>query len=244
MAKRADAARQRRDRRTAEGRAADARSQAGARVAGRAARRRSGADTDSRGLLLQAAAAEFAAHGYAGSSVDRIAAAAGLNKAMIYYHFKSKAALYREIVGDMFRAVGVRIREVAASDASPEDKVRGFVAAIALEAEARPHFPAIWFREIAEEGTHLDDATLAEIAGIVQALVGILRAGVRAGRFKPVSPMLVHGGIVAPIMLYFGSLGLRTRLERAGLGRAAFVSREAMVAHVQGVALAVLKGTM
>jgi hypothetical protein len=67
---------------------------------------------------------------------------------------------------------------------------------------------------------------------------------VRAGRFKPVSPMLVHGGIVAPIMLYFGSHGLRTRLERAGLGGAAFVSRDAMVAHVQAVALAVLKGTM
>ncbi|HXW08421.1 MAG TPA: TetR family transcriptional regulator, partial [Vicinamibacterales bacterium] len=49
-------------------------------------RRRRDAES-SRHRLLDAAAAEFAAHGFAGASVDRIAAAAGLNKAMIYYHF-------------------------------------------------------------------------------------------------------------------------------------------------------------
>src|SRR3712207_7443500 len=58
-----------------------------------------------------------------GASVDRIARAAAVNKAMIYYHFKSKAALYREIVGDMFTAVGARVREVAAADDRPEGKI-------------------------------------------------------------------------------------------------------------------------
>ena len=47
----------------------------------------------SRQRLLTAAAAEFAARGFAGASVDRIARAARVNKAMIYYHFRSKAAL-------------------------------------------------------------------------------------------------------------------------------------------------------
>ena len=41
----------------------------------------------SRQRLLTAAAAEFAARGFAGASVDRIARAARVNKAMIYYHF-------------------------------------------------------------------------------------------------------------------------------------------------------------
>ena len=38
------------------------------------------------------------------SSVDDIARAAGVNKAMIYYHFADKLALYRAIVRDMLRA--------------------------------------------------------------------------------------------------------------------------------------------
>jgi TetR/AcrR family transcriptional regulator len=201
-------------------------------------------DAGSRERLLTAAASEFAARGFAGANVARIARAARVNKAMIYYHFTSKAALYREIVGDMFHAVGARIRDVAASDASPEDKVARFVETIATEAEARPHFPAIWFREIAEGGTHLDDKTLRAIAAIVQALVVILEAGVEAGRFRRIHPFLVHGGIVAPIMLFFGSAGLRGRLERAGIGGAVQVTRDDMVAHVQSVTLGVLKGTM
>src|SRR6185295_18532994 len=100
--------------------------------------------------LLKAAAAEFAARGFAGASVDRIARTAGVNKAMIYYHFKSKAALYREILRDMFDAVALRVSAAAGSTAGPADKIRAFVEAIAIEAEARTHFPRIWFREVAE----------------------------------------------------------------------------------------------
>ncbi len=44
--------------------------------------------------LLEAATAEFAALGIAGARVDRIAAAAGCNKAMIYSYFGSKDGLF------------------------------------------------------------------------------------------------------------------------------------------------------
>ncbi len=194
--------------------------------------------------LLAAASAEFAAHGFAGASVDRIARAARVNKAMIYYHFASKAALYREIAGDMFHAVGARVREVAASGATPEAKVAGFVEAIASEAQARPHFPAIWFREIAEGGAHLDVATLREVGGILDVLVSILQDGVKAGRFRRVHPILVHSGIIGPIMLFFATTRLRARLQRAGVAGAADVTRDALVAHVQSVTLGALSRMM
>ena len=130
---------------------------------------------------------EFAARGYAGANVDRIARAARLNKAMIYYHFSSKAALYREILRDMFerrRAPGRRGR--GAPSAAPEDKIRGFVDAIAAEAEARPHFPPIWLREIAEGGEHVDAATLAlRRATCSRRSAASSTKGVRAGRFQP-----------------------------------------------------------
>ena len=171
----------------------------------------------SRERVFTAAAAEFAARGYAGANMDRIARAARLNKAMIYYHFPSKAALYREILGDMFRAVCARVRGVADSDAEPEAKLLGFIQAIAGEAQARPHFPPTWFREIADGGAHLDDSTVRDIAAIVGMLAGIVGEGVAAGRFRPVNPLLVHGGIVAPILLYFASARLRLRIEKAGM---------------------------
>jgi TetR/AcrR family transcriptional regulator len=212
-------------------------------AAGRRARSRPAGDA-SRQRLCAAAAREFAAYGFAGASVDRIAAAARLNKAMIYYYFRSKAALYREVLQDMFRAVGGRVHEVAQSGAAPEEKIRGFVEAIAAEAEAHPHFPPIWCRELAEGGRHLDASVLRDIAGVVQALRRILNEGSRAGRFRPVNPLIVHANVVAPLLLFFASAPLRKRLEAGGIHGAAQISRDQVVAHVQRVTLVLLEGRM
>ena len=196
----------------------------------------------SRDRLFAAAAAEFAARGYAGANVDRIARAARLNKAMIYYHFKSKAALYREILRDMFGAVRLRINDVAASDASPEDKIRRYIEALAAEAEARPHFPPIWLREIAEGAGHVDAATLGYVRDVLGALGGIIAEGVRLGRFQPAHPLLVQGGIIAPLMFFLATAPLRQKIGRAGIAGVAAVSRDMVVTHIQRLTLAQLEG--
>ncbi len=45
--------------------------------------------------LIEAAIAAFSAHGYDGVSVDSIAAAASINKQLIYHYFGSKAGLFK-----------------------------------------------------------------------------------------------------------------------------------------------------
>ena len=198
----------------------------------------------SRDRVFAAAAAAFAAHGFAGTSVDRIADAARLNKAMIYYHFRNKAELYRDILRDMFGAVGARARAVAASDLAPAAKVRAFIDTFATEAEARPHFPPIWFREIAEGGAHLDEVTLGEMTGVLRALTAIIDEGVRAGAFRPINPLLLHAGIVGPVLLFFASAGIRRRIDRSGAKGMAGLTRDEVVAHVQRVTLGLLTGTV
>ena len=196
----------------------------------------------SRARIFAAAAKEFAARGYAGASVDRIARAARLNKAMIYYHFAGKAALYREILNDMFAAVHTRVAAAAASDAAAADKVRAYVEAIAGEAAARPHFPPIWLREIAEGGQHIDHATVAHVHGVLAALRAILDDGVRAGCFGRVDPLVLHGGIIAPLMFYFATARLRRRLDRRGTLGSAALRVDEIVLHIQQLALAQLEG--
>jgi TetR/AcrR family transcriptional regulator len=196
----------------------------------------------SRQRLLAAAAAEFAARGFAGGNVDRIARAARLNKAMIYYHFQSKAALYREILRDMFAAVAAGVAAVEASPAEPADKIRAFVDAIATAAEARPHFPPLWFREVAEGGTHLDAGTLAHVSAVVKTLGRIVHEGQAKGRFEKVNPMLIHAGIVGPLLLYFASAPMRARLAKAGVPGVASLSRDVVVDHVQRLAVMALEG--
>ena len=197
-------------------------------------------ETGTRERLFAAAAAEFASKGFAGANVDRIAEAAGVNKAMLYYHFSSKAGLYGEVLRDMFNAVAARLAETTPPDADPETRINTLVEAIAREAEARPHFPPIWLREIAEGATHLDKETFGVVARILQHLIGAVEAGVKAGRFRPANPFLVQLGIVAPLLMFFASAPLRKKAPAAT--RAASLTTDEVVAHVQRVALLTLEG--
>ena len=54
--------------------------------------------------LLDAATAEFSGYGIAGARVDRIAAAAGCNKAMIYSYFGSKEQLFDTVFDERTKA--------------------------------------------------------------------------------------------------------------------------------------------
>jgi TetR/AcrR family transcriptional regulator len=61
----------------------------------------------SRQRILDAALQEFSAEGLAGARTDRIAAAAGVNKALIYYYFESKENLYNATL----EMIAARVRD-------------------------------------------------------------------------------------------------------------------------------------
>jgi AcrR family transcriptional regulator len=72
-----------------------------------------------RGRILSAALKEFAAEGFAGARVARIAQRARVNKRMLYHYFGNKDELFREILG---RKLGERM---AWATAAPEDPADG-----------------------------------------------------------------------------------------------------------------------
>src|SRR5512146_2701011 len=97
---------------------------------GRRGRPPRGAARATRETILAAATREFATRGYAGAGVDRIARQAGVNKAMIYYHFASKAGLYAAILRGLFEPAGQQGRAIAGADRPPEEKLDALLAAI------------------------------------------------------------------------------------------------------------------
>lgn len=52
--------------------------------------------------ILTSAKRNFALHGFEGARIEEIAQEAEINKAMIYYHFKNKKALYEEVLSSFF----------------------------------------------------------------------------------------------------------------------------------------------
>ena len=113
-------------------------------------RRRRARPADSRRRILAAAATEFSARGFAGAGIDRIARRARLNKAMIYYHFASKQALYREIIREVYAAVAGALRGHRSGSEPPDRKLGAFVDRAPRRGRKASYFPAIVLREVAE----------------------------------------------------------------------------------------------
>jgi AcrR family transcriptional regulator len=82
-----------------------------------------------RAAVLKAAADLFAKHGYAGTRLDDIAAAAGVTKPIVYRHFDSKKALYLALLSKHEQDFPTFIAGVDGelADLSPEDIARAIL---------------------------------------------------------------------------------------------------------------------
>ena len=78
---------------------------------------------ETRAKILDAAVQEFSLNGLAGARTDRIAAVAGVNKALLYYHFDSKENLYRAALEMTATKTRDSSMAVFTRDASPGERV-------------------------------------------------------------------------------------------------------------------------
>jgi len=80
---------------------------------------------EKRAQILSGAATVFAADGYGGASMARIAAVAGVSKGTLYNHFDSKAALFTAYVGETCDRNLARVFDSADHDGDPAAVLRG-----------------------------------------------------------------------------------------------------------------------
>ena len=197
---------------------------------------------DSRAAIFRAAAQEFAERGYEAAGTDRIAGRARVNKAMLYYHFGSKAELYSEIVRDMVGAVGARVRAVADGPGSAFEKLDAWISALVEEAAARPWFPPIMLRELAARAPHFDATTFQMMNAVLAGVSDVIAQGKREGTFRDVDPLLAHLSIMPPVLIFFARQRvLAGRTLRGGLAEPRALDQ--FVRHMQASARGMLMKT-
>jgi len=154
-----------------------------------------------RDAIFAAAAPLFSSKGFDGVSMDDIAKAATVNKAMIYYHFADKLSLYRAVVGDGLKAMGETTGAIAQAETTPFEKIDAFVEAFVRMTEVRPWMPAIMLREIAEGAPRLDAETMQHMRAIILSFAAIIKQGQANGAFRAINPILAYESVVGPIII-------------------------------------------
>jgi TetR/AcrR family transcriptional regulator len=189
-----------------------------------------------RARILAAATEEFGARGFAAATVDRIARRARVNKAMIYYHFQNKRALYTTIVREHFTPIADKLAAIVAQPAPPDRQLDRLIAAIVESVDASTYFLRIFLREIADGGVHLGADELARIAGIFSTVTGVIAEGGRQKVFRQVHPGLAHFTLVGPLVMYRASAPVRARIKTIRRVDIPEADSAAVVEHLQMVA--------
>ena len=197
-------------------------------------RRRSAAGTRPR--ILSAAADEFGARGFAATTVDRIARRARVNKAMIYYHFPDKRALYSAIVRDHFAMIVERLTAIRAEGTPPVQQLDRLIETFVQSVDRSTAFLPLFLREIADGAVHLGAEELALVSGVFGIVRSVIAEGTEKRVFQPVHPALAHFTLIAPVIMFRATAPVRQRLKAVKRVDIPDADAATIVNHVQMVA--------
>jgi AcrR family transcriptional regulator len=130
---------------------------------------------DQRRVAIQSSALEvFAERGYHASSIDDIARAAGVSKALIYEHFASKQELHADLIeaeaGELYRRIADGV--AAVESASGSDRLKSGLEAFFGFVEERRDAWRVLFRETVDpEAAAALDRVGAQVTSLVAALI-------------------------------------------------------------------------
>jgi TetR/AcrR family acrAB operon transcriptional repressor len=181
-----------------------------------------------RAEILDAAARCFAEAGYAGTTVDDIAARAGVSKGAIYWHFEGGKREVFLALGD--RAIEEFVQGAQALEgrgAPDECLARMFTEAGRVTREALPLVElSLEFLAHAGRDPELRDRLTREFQRVAAPIEREIARGVESGMFRPVDPACAAFAMVAAL----GGLKLQmlTRLE-LDLERAWQVAQELLL---------------
>jgi AcrR family transcriptional regulator len=125
--------------------------------------------------LLDVALSVFAARGFHATSMNDIADAAGVTKPVLYQHFSSKRALYRELLDDVGAQLLEAITKATTAATSPREQVAlGFRAYFHYVDTRREAFQVLFGggtrrdTEFATQVTQLEAAIAEAIAALIE----------------------------------------------------------------------------
>jgi TetR/AcrR family transcriptional regulator len=153
--------------------------------------------------ILSAAEEKFAQNSFPGTGVEDIAAAAGVNKASIYYHIGNKEKLYQEVLKRHATVIVEHLERELADCDDPIAGLRGVLRIHAEEFQKNARSTRTMAHELACGSQHMTP----EIADIFGRIIGMsarfVEMGVERKLFPPQDPFLVHLSMIGPLFLTF-----------------------------------------
>ena len=159
-------------------------------------------------IIVQKALKYFSLYGYENTNLELVAKDCGITKPAIYYHFKDKAALYKESICMLFLEIATQIEKNCA-DGSAEEKLQNYIKTFGYFLISHPDFNAIFAREIANGAKTLPLECTKSLSRTLFKLKEILEDGFKEKVFEIENPFMIQMMIVSTLTSYNTSKPLR-----------------------------------
>ena len=149
---------------------------------------------------------EFAREGVAGARTDAIARSAGVNKALLYYYFKDKEALYQAVLDEVFSGARAAIQNALSQDLSPRARLAAYVCAHFDYIASNPLLPRIVHAEFLRAGkqpSRLQRIAKQYFQPTFVNIAALLKEGEKCGEFRTVDPVHFIPSMISLIVFYF-----------------------------------------
>jgi len=142
---------------------------------------------DKRNAVLQAALGLFSRYGLHGTSVDQVAARAGVSKSNLLYYFANKEELYVCVLRDLLEVWLAPLRAFSAEQ-DPQQVIADYIRAKLAVSRDSPDASRLFCLEIIQGAPLLRDELDRELRELVTTKSAVIQAWVDAGRLAPVDP--------------------------------------------------------
>lgn len=138
-------------------------------------------------LILSAALEIFASYGFRGTTIDQIAAKAGLSKPNLLYYFDSKEAIHEQLLEDLLDTWLDPLRTLDA-EGDPVDEITSYVIRKLEMARDYPRESRLFANEILQGAPRIMDQIAGPLRKLVDEKAAIITGWAEEGRIAPVDP--------------------------------------------------------
>src|SRR5580698_968130 len=195
-----------------------------------------------RKTILRAAIREFSLHGLAGARTDAIAESAKVNKALLYYYFKSKSGLYAAAIDEVSTAVAERALAALDPKHSAGERVLRTALSHFDRILTQRDFQSLMQQEMVRMRRGESEALPTMVENVFKPLLGKLEEavhdGIEAGELCPVDWLqVVYSALGANVFFFLSAPMVRVTLSFDPLEKTAIECRRKAAVQFLGNAL-------
>jgi len=138
-------------------------------------------------LILRAASEEFADKGFAATKTSDIAAKARLPKPNVYYYFKSKENLYREVLESIIEPI-LKASTPFNAEGVPHEVLSGYIRSKIRISRDLPFASKVFASEIMHGAPHLSADQVEQLNAQAGHNIACIQSWIDRGQIAPINP--------------------------------------------------------